>query len=136
MGNPRRTNSHRRNQVRAQVLAEEDTCALCGDPVDKTLTMQPGKHGPRCQDPGCPGCVPHPMRAEVDEIVPVKQGGSPYDRANCQLAHRRCNRKKSAGLAKAPIDVDPFPLSDCWGGMFDSLKGRGGTRPAPATAPP
>ena len=31
-------NGHRRRQVRAQVLAEETNCAICGEPVNKTLT--------------------------------------------------------------------------------------------------
>lgn len=126
--NPRRTNSAARNKVRAQVLAEETNCAIptneggCGGhPVDKTLTMQWGKHGPRCKGDGCPGCTPHDLSAEVDEIVPVSQGGSPYIRANCRLSHRICNRNRNK---KRPIAVPPaeqFPISS-WGGMFDTLK--------------
>lgn len=102
MPNPRRTNGHRRDQVRAHVLAEEHDCALCGEPVDKTLTMAWGEHGPRCRNTACPGCVPHPMRAEVDEIVPVSLGGSPYERTNCQLTHRRCNQRRGNGRVARP----------------------------------
>lgn len=87
-------NGHRRRQLRARVLAEETHCALCGGWVDKTLGMTPGKHGPRC--PGnCTGCIPHDMRAEVDEDLPRSRGGSPYERGNCRLMHRACNRAKS-----------------------------------------
>jgi 5-methylcytosine-specific restriction endonuclease McrA len=86
MSNPRRTNGHRRNQVRARVLAEEDICWLCGRPVDKTIK------------------TPHPDSPEVDEIVPVSKGGSPYDRSNCHLSHRRCNRARGNGsTTTAPL---------------------------------
>jgi 5-methylcytosine-specific restriction endonuclease McrA len=74
--NPRRTNGHRRNQVRARVLAEEDICWLCDELVDKTL--------PPFLD-GSP---------EVDEIVPIALGGSPIDRSNCRLSHRICNVRR------------------------------------------
>jgi 5-methylcytosine-specific restriction endonuclease McrA len=76
--NPRVANGHRRRQVRAQVLAEETHCWLCGEPVDKTLPA------------GLPGSP------EVDEIVPVSLGGSPYDRSNCRLAHRLHNQQRQA----------------------------------------
>lgn len=74
--NPRRQNGHRRNQLRARVLAEETHCWLpsCGKPVDKTLP------------PGLDGSP------EVHEIIPVSRGGDPYSRENCTLTHRACNR--------------------------------------------
>jgi len=87
-------NGHRRRQLRARVLAEETHCALCGGWVDKTLGMTPGEHGPRCKGGACTGCIPHPLRGEVDEDLPRSRGGSPYDRNNCRLMHRRCNRIK------------------------------------------
>ena len=87
-------NGHRRRQLRARVLAEETHCALCGGWVDKTLRMQPGAHGPRCPGGDCTGCIPHDMRPEVDEDLPRSRGGSPYDRTNCRLMHRKCNRDK------------------------------------------
>ena len=92
---PANANGHRRRQVRIRVLREEHVCALCGVAVDKSLTMMSGAHGPRCGGAGCAGCVPHPMRAEVDEDVPRARGGSAYDRANTRLMHRKCNRWKS-----------------------------------------
>lgn len=77
MTNPRRTNGSRRDRVRAKVLTEEDDCWLCGQPVDKSLP-------------------PHlPGSPEVDEIIPVSKGGSPYDRKNCRLSHRLCNVRRS-----------------------------------------
>ena len=87
-------NGHRRRELRRRVLAEEHTCALCDEPVDKTLTYLKGEHGPNC--PGnCTGCKPHPRRGEVDEDLPRSRGGSPYDRRNCHLMHRACNQYKS-----------------------------------------
>ena len=70
-------NGHRRRQVRARVLAEEDLCALCDQPVDKSLPVN------------------HPRSAVVDEDIPRCRGGSQYRRSNCHLMHRDCNRWKS-----------------------------------------
>ena len=74
--NPRVSNGAARRRLRARVLAEEDVCWICGQPVDKSLPS------------GLPGSP------EVDEGVPVSKGGSPYDRANCRLAHRICNQRR------------------------------------------
>ena len=41
------------------------------------------------------------MSAEVDEIVPVSKGGSPYDRGNVQLVHRICNQRKSDKIIRS-----------------------------------
>ena len=92
---PHNANGHRRRELVKRVYAEETNCALCGKPVDRTLGMMPGQHGPRCSTPDCRGCVPHPLRPEVDEDLPRSRGGSPYDRANTRLMHRRCNAWKS-----------------------------------------
>ena len=91
----RYANGHRRRQVRAQVLAEEDNCAICGLPVDKTLPA---------------GLAGSP---EVDEIIPVSKGGSPYDRANCRLTCRRCNARRGNGSRLRAI-VTPFTSARRW----------------------
>ena len=91
---PHNKNGHRRRELVKRVKAEEHNCALCGHPVDKTLTMTPNGHGKKCPGPSCTGCQPHPMRAEVDEILARRWGGSPYDRKNTQMVHRRCNLVK------------------------------------------
>lgn len=99
---PANANGHRRRQLRARVLAEEDHCALCGEPVDKTLTFKLGEHGPRCASRDCKGCIPHPRRAEVDEDLPRVRGGSALERSNTRLMHRECNRwKGTMTLAEA-----------------------------------
>ena len=92
--NPRRSNGHRRDMLRRRVLAAYDTCAICGRPVDKTLKS------------------PHPMSAEVDELIPVSRGGDPYSFANCRLTHRICNRFKSDKTdehARALLAGNPIP---------------------------
>ena len=99
---PQNANGHRRRAILARVRAEETLCALCDQPVDKTLTTAPGVHGPRCPGSDCPGCIPHDMRGEADEDIPRSRGGSPYDRANVHLMHRKCNRwKGTMTLAEA-----------------------------------
>lgn len=65
------------NRVRAQVYAEETHCWLCRAWVDQLL--------PRT----------HPMSRTVDHLKELWEGGDPLDRANCRLAHRRCNTAKS-----------------------------------------
>ena len=103
-GNPRTANGHRRREIRARVLAEESHCGVCGGLVDKSLSLLPD------------GSV-DPLRAEVDEIVPVSRGGSPYVRSNCQLTHRICNaRKRDRVLSPpAPVRAGPaWPLSGAW----------------------
>ena len=62
------------------ILASQSVCAICGQPVDKTLKS------------------PHPMSATVDHIIPIAKGGHPSDINNLQLAHRACNRRKSDKL--------------------------------------
>ena len=113
MSNPRNANGHRRRQVRARVLAEETHCAICGEWVDKSLGLMAGVHSDRCTEPGCPGCVPHPMRPEVDERIPVSQGGSPIDRANCRLAHRRCNLARNR-KPRPVVPREPYRTSRDW----------------------
>lgn len=84
MPNPRNRNGHRRRQLRQRVLAHFTHCALCGQPIDKTLHHL---------DPGAP---------EVDEIIPVSRGGDPLDWRNVQLAHRVCNQRRGNKLAWTP----------------------------------
>ncbi|WP_219844612.1 hypothetical protein [Microbacterium sp. MYb72] len=88
-------NGARRRSLVKRVKADEHDCALCDNPVDKTLTFILGEHGKRCPHRDCIGCIPHPMRGEVDEDIPRSRGGSPYERSNCHLMHRKCNQFKS-----------------------------------------
>lgn len=85
--NPRRTNGHRRDQVRARVLGRGATCWICGMPIDLS--------------------EPHmsPLQGVVDELVPVSRGGSPYDLSNCAPAHRCCNGWRGAKPVAVVRDV-------------------------------
>jgi 5-methylcytosine-specific restriction endonuclease McrA len=101
MSNPRRANGSMRNKLRARVLREETHCWLCKLPVDKTLP-----HGL----PGSP---------EIDEVIPVSKGGSPYERSNCRLAHRLCNQKRgnrppNHSEQGPPIPIAPLKTSRKW----------------------
>lgn len=68
-----------------KILLTQDTCAICGQPVDKTLKY------------------PHPLSPTVDHIIPVARGGHPSSIDNLQLAHFTCNRQKWDKI----IDVKP-----------------------------
>jgi 5-methylcytosine-specific restriction endonuclease McrA len=90
--NPRYANGHRRRKLRAQILAEEDVCGVCGQLVDKDLP------------PGLPDS------AEIDEIQPISRGGSPLDRENCRLSHRRCN----VGRNRTRPTIQPYRSPRTW----------------------
>lgn len=68
------------NRNKKRIYATQDTCAICGKPVDMELKF------------------PHPLSKTVDHIIPVAKGGHPSDLANLQLAHFICNRLKSDKL--------------------------------------
>jgi 5-methylcytosine-specific restriction endonuclease McrA len=93
--NIRQRNGHRRRQVRARVLAEEDTCGICHQWVDVTL----------------PAGLPE--SPEVDEIQPVSRGGNPLDRDNCRLAHRLCNQRRGNGRRDRKA-VQPYRTTRTW----------------------
>ncbi|MEU2924196.1 HNH endonuclease [Streptomyces sp. NPDC007251] len=42
------------------------------------------------------------MSRTVDHVLELWQGGDPLDRANCRLAHRRCNTAKSNRARRRP----------------------------------
>lgn len=101
----RKQNGHRWRQIVKRVKAEESHCALCADHVDQSL--------------------PHldPMAPSVDHMIPVARGGKEYDRSNCALMHRRCNRWKSTltldeartkwygrPLARPEVPVESSPI--------------------------
>lgn len=67
-------------RLQTQVYAEETHCWICRRYVDQTLDRR------------------HRMSRTVDHVVELWQGGDPLDRANCRLAHRRCNSSKSQAV--------------------------------------
>lgn len=70
------------------MAAQGMPCALCHRPIDYSLTTY--------IDPRDGKTKPHPMRYELDEIIPVALGGNPLDPNNVQPTHRICNQKKGA----------------------------------------
>ena len=79
---PDKSGSHRVQYEfnRKRILATQDTCSICGGPVDKSLKY------------------PHPLSAVIDHIVPISKGGHPSDIKNLALAHNQCNIKKTDKL--------------------------------------
>ena len=84
--NPRRANGTRRDRLRARVRSLGLPCALCGKPIDYSLSFVVDERTGRKR--------PHPMSYALDEIVPVSMGGSPFDLDNVQPTHWVCNAKK------------------------------------------
>lgn len=76
-------NTATRDRHRRTIARAEPPCALCGEPIDYTLSH------------------PDPRSFVVDHIVPLARGGADT-LANKQPAHRDCNRAKSDRTA-API---------------------------------
>ena len=93
VGNPRYSNGSRRRKIRSRLLAYASAnglpCAICGRPIDYTLSWW--------VDPADGKRKRHPLSFEVDEIVPVSKGGSPYEWENVRPAHRRCNQRRGNG---------------------------------------
>lgn len=90
--NPRYANFKKRADLRKWLGRQGLPCALCGKPIDYSLTtfIDP-KDGKR---------KPHPLSFEMDEIVPISLGGSPIDPNNVQPTHRMCNQRKGNGKKK------------------------------------
>ena len=103
---PDREGTHRKvfDKNKKIIYATQDTCGICGRPVDFSIT---DKY--------------HPLAPCIDHIVPVSKGGHPSDISNLQLAHRMCNRLKSDKLFVRQkqqddgfIPNDDLPLSMDW----------------------
>ena len=69
---------------RKRILKTQNTCGICGKPVDVTLK------------------APDPLSPVIDHIIPLNKGGHPSSMDNLQLAHWTCNRQKSDKLFNNP----------------------------------
>lgn len=94
----RYANGAARRKVRSWLASQGRPCHLCGRPIDYDLPAG------------------DPMSFEVDEIVPVSKGGSPYDRDNVAPAHRICNeRRGNRSLAELSAgQLKPIATSRRW----------------------
>ena len=111
MANPRRTNGHRRDQLRARKLASAPRCAWPACPwPDEPLThdlaarIRNGRPADYWLDDRYP---------VMDEIVPIKYGGSPIAPDNTRLMHRWCNSQRGAGR-QPPAPQVPIHASPGW----------------------
>lgn len=71
-----------------KILASQNICAICGQPVDKRLKY------------------PHPLSPSIDHIIPIDRGGHPSDIDNLQLAHWKCNREKANKLIFPKVEAN------------------------------
>lgn len=71
-----------------RIYATQDTCAICGKPVDFSLKF------------------PNPLSACIDHIIPIDRGGHPSDISNLQLAHLACNRAKATKLLSKRVQSE------------------------------
>lgn len=91
--------------LRAQVLAEEDFCQLCGAWVDKAL--------PRGRK----------WSAQVDHIVPVSVAPQLLMvRSNLRLCHQFCNQSRGAGGAPRRQPVAPRRPVRAFGPVFTTSR--------------
>ena len=105
---PDKDGTHRAafDKNKKRIFATQDTCGICGRPVDFTLKF------------------PHPMSACIDHIIPIDKGGHPSDINNLQLAHLCCNREKSDKIFRKKeytqeyqeevLDSNNLPLTFDW----------------------
>ena len=91
-------NGNARRKLRRWLRDQGRPCHICGLAIDYDLPAG------------------DPMSFEVDEIVPVSKGGSPYERSNVDAAHRICNeRRGNRDVGPGPRSRDlPCPVSQDW----------------------
>lgn len=87
--NPRYANGNERRKLREWLGSQGLPCHICGQAIDYSLPAG------------------DPMSFEVDEIVPVSRGGSPFDRSNVAPAHRICNQRRGNRDIAGADEVDP-----------------------------
>lgn len=69
--------------------ANGEPCALCGQPIDVSLSWYVDTDGKRKR---------HPMSCECDEVIPISRGGLPYG-DNTRPVHRICNERRGADMS-------------------------------------
>lgn len=102
MANTRVSNGSEWRKLRARVKASGAPCWICGKPIDYRLRWW--------VDPSDGKRKLHPLSFELDEIVPHSAGGRMIY-SNVRPAHRVCNQRRGAELAKRLQEQAP-PVND------------------------
>lgn len=84
-------NTTTRDRHRAAIRRRREPCGICHGEIDYSLHWR------------------DPASFVVDHIVPLARGGSD-ELANCQAAHRHCNRQKSDKLEDEMATVQPVRM--------------------------
>ena len=112
----RRSNGTRRTAVRNWLRSQHRPCWICrafgrSGEIDYSLPTR------------------HPLSFEVDELVPVSLGGSPFARSNVDAAHRCCNEWRSNKTVDEVLriargaDATPPPPTEPVQGVTSGLLG-------------
>ena len=78
MTDPRNTSRWRK--LRAQLVKQAVTCAICGHALVHNAK-------PRTR-----------WSISIDHIVPIARGGNPFDPSNCRATHFGCNSRRAARI--------------------------------------
>lgn len=82
------SNGARRRKLQEKYRHSQEPCHLCGRPIDYSLP-----HILKLPDGSS---VVHPASFVIDEIIPVKYGGSAIQATNTAPAHAACNSVRGA----------------------------------------
>lgn len=99
--NPRSANGAARRKLCARWKSLGLPCAICGKPIDYSLTT--------VIDPRTGKERRHPMSFVVDEIVPVRFGGDPLSWDNTRPAHWICNARRGDGTRCTGPTTEALP---------------------------
>jgi 5-methylcytosine-specific restriction endonuclease McrA len=73
----------------AAIMASGGQCQLCGGPLDPTAPRRT------------------PWSTEIDHVIPLAKGGTPYDPGNLRAVHRKCHQSRGSAAWKPPPRTTP-----------------------------
>lgn len=86
--------SRRYRNAAKRLRANNNTCWLCGNPIDTTLPYT------------------HPLSWTADHVHPIGMGGDVH--GEIKPAHRSCNSKRGIGRTRNTPKDTPPPTSRTW----------------------